>query len=93
MTDDTGVVMADTFSADANDAGTLIFKSTRITSAANTARFRVTSDAVVGTFPFESAQVASSAPPAPMPGLACTSRPLLHRHDVRGERRHDRDMQ
>lgn len=57
MTDAAGVVSADSFSADPSTAGAWIFKNSKITSAANTARFRVTDEAVVGSFPFESPQV------------------------------------
>jgi len=57
MTDAAGIVTSDGFSADPGDAGTWIFKNSKITSAANTARFRVTDEAVVGSFPFEAPQV------------------------------------
>lgn len=43
---------SDTFASDASEPGSYVFKSTRITSNTNTARFRVTTDAVVGAFPF-----------------------------------------
>ena len=41
-----------TFSADPNEAGTYLFSSSRITTAVNTARFRVKGDTVMGAFPF-----------------------------------------
>jgi hypothetical protein len=50
-TDGTGAV-SDDFTADSAEAGSFIFKSTRIASTVNTARFRMTTDAVVGGFPF-----------------------------------------
>ncbi|HZX82389.1 MAG TPA: hypothetical protein VFF19_02405 [Reyranella sp.] len=43
---------ADTFASDASEPGTYVFKSARITSNTNTSRFRVTTDAIVGAFPF-----------------------------------------
>lgn len=50
-TDGTGAVPGD-FAADSSEPGTFVFQSSRITSAANTARFRMTTDTVVGSFPF-----------------------------------------
>lgn len=41
-----------TFSADPSDPGTYVFASPRIAGVVNTARFRVTDDAIVGAFPF-----------------------------------------
>lgn len=46
-----------TFSEDAAEPGSYIFNSPRITGAANTARFRVTTDAIVGAFPFSKANI------------------------------------
>ncbi len=43
---------SDTFASDASEPGTYVFKSARITSNTNTSRFRVTTDAIVGAFPF-----------------------------------------
>jgi len=40
------------FSADPNESGTYVFSSSRITTVANTARFRVGADTIVGAFPF-----------------------------------------
>lgn len=60
MTDSTGVVSSDSFAADSNEAGTYVFKSSKTTATFNAARFRVTSDAVVGAFPFEDPQVAAT---------------------------------
>jgi hypothetical protein len=39
------------FSPDATEAGTYVFANTRTAAVTNTARFRVTTDGVVGTFP------------------------------------------
>jgi hypothetical protein len=46
-----------TFTEDAAEPGAYLFNSPRITGAANTARFRVTTDAIVGAFPFSKANV------------------------------------
>lgn len=44
--------ITDTFERDRNEVGvTYVFKSTRITSNTNTARFRVSVDSIVGAFP------------------------------------------
>jgi len=40
------------FSADPSESGTYVFSSSRITTVANTARFRVGADTIVGAFPF-----------------------------------------
>ncbi|WP_418118018.1 hypothetical protein [Variovorax sp. 350MFTsu5.1] len=53
LTDDRGQATSGTFSEDPAEPGTYVFASSRITSAANTARFRLAPDAVVGAFPFE----------------------------------------
>jgi len=53
LTDSQGQSTAGTFSEDAAEPGTYVFASSRITSAVNTARFRITPDAIVGAFPFE----------------------------------------
>ncbi|MDB5828199.1 MAG: hypothetical protein JWQ73_2419 [Variovorax sp.] len=56
FTDADGVVLSDVFSADAALVGSYVFKSARNTDATNNARFRLTTDTVVGAFPFEIAQ-------------------------------------
>ena len=53
LTDSQGQSTSGTFSEDAAEPGTYVFASSRITSAVNTARFRLTPDAIVGAFPFE----------------------------------------
>ena len=58
-TDSSNAVLAGTFAADANEAGTYIFQSARISTAANTARFRVNQDTVIGAFPFVVTQSAT----------------------------------
>ena len=57
VTDEAGAVASGSFAEDPAEAGTFVFDSSRITSAANTARFRLTADTVVGSFPFAVAQV------------------------------------
>ncbi|MGJ7528397.1 hypothetical protein [Variovorax sp. GB1P17] len=57
MTDDTGTTASGSFTADSAEAGSFVFDSSRITSPVNTARFRLTTDTVVGAFPFAVAQV------------------------------------
>jgi hypothetical protein len=52
MTDHLGQAESGSFSEDFTEPGTYVFASGRITTPANTSRFRVTSDAVVGAFPF-----------------------------------------
>jgi len=52
MTDNAGATVAGSFTEDGAEAGTYVFATDRVTSAYNTARFRVTSDAIVGGFPF-----------------------------------------
>jgi hypothetical protein len=52
MTDAAGGVHSGTFSAVAAEPGSYVFASSRITGVANTARFRVTTDGIVGNFPF-----------------------------------------
>lgn len=49
------------FTADATQTGTYLFESSRITTAANTARFRVGQDLVVGAFPFAVTQAATES--------------------------------
>jgi hypothetical protein len=44
--------VTDTFNTDSSEPGTYFFKTSRVASVANTSRFRVTTDAVVGNFPF-----------------------------------------
>ncbi|MGJ7500397.1 hypothetical protein ACSFBF_08560 [Variovorax sp. ZT5P49] len=55
MTDNLGLAESGTFSEDFTEPGTYVFASSRITTAANTSRFRVTTDAIVGAFPFQTA--------------------------------------
>lgn len=57
MTDDTGANVSDAFSTDPTEAGTYLFKSTRNTAKAINTRFRITTDTVVGSFPFQVAKV------------------------------------
>ncbi len=52
MTDNLGQTESGAFSEDFTEPGTYVFASSRITTAANTARFRVAADAIVGAFPF-----------------------------------------
>lgn len=58
-TDSSGATLSGSFTADANEAGTYVFQSSRITTAANTARFRVGQDTVLGAFPFAVTQAAT----------------------------------
>lgn len=44
--------VSDTFGTDASEPGSFFFKSDRAPSTVNVSRFRVTTDAVVGAFPF-----------------------------------------
>jgi len=53
LTNTQGQATSGTFSEDAAEPGTYAFASDRLTSAVNTSRFRITSDAIVGAFPFE----------------------------------------
>lgn len=53
LTDSRGQATSGNFSEDPAEPGTYVFASNRITSTVNTARFRLTPDAVVGAFPFE----------------------------------------
>ncbi|UVH58272.1 hypothetical protein NWF24_02360 [Variovorax paradoxus] len=55
MTDNLGLAESGSFAEDFTEPGTYVFASSRITTAANTARFRVTTDAIVGAFPFQTA--------------------------------------
>jgi hypothetical protein len=57
MTDETGTVASGSFAEDTAEAGSFVFDSSRITSPVNTARFRLATDTVVGSFPFAVAQV------------------------------------
>jgi hypothetical protein len=59
MINPAGDVHSGVFTADASESGTYVFASSRIIGPVNPARFRVTTDAVVGGFPF---QVAASNP-------------------------------
>jgi len=52
MTSRDGNATTGTFSEDPADPGTYVFANERITAASNTARFRTTSGAIVGGFPF-----------------------------------------
>ncbi|MET3181459.1 UNVERIFIED_ORG: hypothetical protein ABIC43_004628 [Variovorax guangxiensis] len=61
MTDNLGVPESGTFAEDFTEPGTYVFASSRITTAANTSRFRVTSDAIVGAFPFQTAYSSPAA--------------------------------
>jgi hypothetical protein len=61
MTDNLGVAESGTFSEDFTEPGTYVFASSRITTAANTSRFRVTADAIVGAFPFQTAYSSPAA--------------------------------
>ena len=61
MTDNAGAVSAGAFSADAAEPGTYVFASDRITATANTARFRISQDTVVGAFPFTVTQSATTS--------------------------------
>lgn len=61
MTDSAGAVSAGTFASDPSESGTYVFTSDRITSAANTARFRLATDTVVGAFPFAVTQAATTS--------------------------------
>lgn len=55
MTDDAGAVASDAFAVDSTVANGYLFKSSRITSTINTARFRLADNTVVGAFPFTQA--------------------------------------
>lgn len=61
MTDNLGIAESGTFAEDFTEPGTYVFASSRITTAANTSRFRVTSDAIVGAFPFQTAYSSPAA--------------------------------
>jgi hypothetical protein len=61
MTDNLGLAESGTFSEDFTEPGTYVFASSRITTAANTSRFRVTTDAIVGAFPFQTAYSSPAA--------------------------------
>jgi len=52
MTDTSSQGTAGTFSQDPLEPGVWVFDSPRITATVNTARFQVTDDAIVGSFPF-----------------------------------------
>jgi hypothetical protein len=68
MTDGAGVVATDGFTAEPVAANGYTFKSSRITSTLNTARFRLTDNTVVGSFPFT--QVGSTTTYAVQPFIA-----------------------
>ena len=59
MKDQDGGLSSGLFSADTAEPGTYVFSNSRITGPVNAARFRVTTDAVVGGFPLA---VANSSP-------------------------------
>ena len=61
MTDNLGVAESGTFAEDFTEPGTYVFASSRIATAANTSRFRVTSDTIVGAFPFQTAYSSPAA--------------------------------
>lgn len=61
MTDNLGAAESGTFAEDFTEPGTYVFASSRITTAANTSRFRVTTDAIVGAFPFQTAYSSPAA--------------------------------
>jgi hypothetical protein len=44
--------VSDTFNTDSSEPGSYFFKTSRVASVANMSRFRMTTDAVVGAFPF-----------------------------------------
>jgi len=69
MTDNLGAAESGTFAEDITEPGTYVFASSRITTATNTSRFRVTTDTVVGAFPFQTAY-SSPAVYAPQPFVA-----------------------
>ncbi|MGJ7494384.1 hypothetical protein ACSFA8_04850 [Variovorax sp. RT4R15] len=52
MTDSAGVAISDAIKADPTRAGSYLFASARNIAVTNNARFRVTTDAIVGSFPF-----------------------------------------
>ncbi|WP_309902208.1 hypothetical protein [Variovorax soli] len=68
MTDDAGTAASDTFAVDSTVANGYLFKSSRITSTVNTARFRLADNTVVGAFPF--AQAGSTTAFAVQPFIA-----------------------
>jgi len=57
MTDETGATVSDTFTTDPSEAGTYLIKSSRNTAKAVNTRFRIATDTVVGSFPFQVAKV------------------------------------
>lgn len=61
MTDNLGAAESGSFAADFTEPGTYVFASSRISTAANTARFRVAADVVVGAFPFQTAYSSPAA--------------------------------
>lgn len=56
LTNSAGSTVTGTFSARAEEPGTFSFKSARVEIAVDNARFRLTDDVVVGSFPLELAQ-------------------------------------
>lgn len=65
MVAEDGTTLSDDFSAVADEPGTFAFKSSRVSTVANIARFRMATDAVIGAFPFDDAYVAGSHPIRP----------------------------
>lgn len=61
LKDPSGEALTGTFSPDAAEPGTFVFASPRVTSAANTARFKVVDNVIAGGFPFAVTQSATPA--------------------------------
>lgn len=61
MKDPAGEVLTGSFAADPAEPGTFVFASPRVTSVANTARFKVVGNVVAGGFPFAVTQSATPA--------------------------------
>ncbi|MDM0028986.1 hypothetical protein [Variovorax saccharolyticus] len=81
MTDSAGQVSSDSFAADPGEQGTYVLKSARLKAAYNAARFRATGDAVVGSFPFDDPQLASTATVQP---FVASRAPLTAQADLDG---------
>lgn len=60
-TDGVNAAVNGSFAEDAAAAGTYVFQSPRITTTANTARFRLAHEAIVGAFPFRVTQTAAES--------------------------------
>lgn len=65
MVAEDGTTLSDDFIAVADEPRTFAFKSSRVSTVANIARFRVVTDGVIGAFPFNDAFVAGSHPIRP----------------------------